>query len=212
MDQAGVPSQLIREYGAKVNVDRVLPFRFIAAARVVPQYEDMLEAMMFRATAGMEKLPGKTLLLVDCSGSMFGTKVSAKSDLDRFDAAAALAVLCRELCESVEIFGFANNAVRVPPRRGFALVEAIRRSTSGGTYLGMSLETATREVKNYDRVIVFTDEQSSDSPRKLPGSKGYILNVASYENGLNLSDWVTISGFSEASLEYIQMFERENFD
>jgi hypothetical protein len=44
-------------------------------------------------------------------------------------------------------------------------------------------------------------------PVKRPNSKGYILNVASYENGLNMDDWTTISGFSEASLDYIQMFE-----
>lgn len=210
MRDAGIPDNLIREYGAKVNTERVLPFRFIAAARIVPQFEDMLEQMMFKCLEGAEKLPGKTLLLVDCSGSMFGTNVSAKSDLDRFDAAAALAVLCREVCESVEIFGFADNAVRVAPRRGFALVEAIRKSTSGGTDLGRAMATANAAVGDYDRVIVFTDEQSSTMPTKRPTATGYILNVASYENGLNLDSWTTISGFSEASLDFIQMLERES--
>ncbi len=210
MEQSGVSEAAIRAYGTTLNTERVLPFRFIAAARIVPKYEDMLEQMMFKCLEKHEKLPGKTLLLVDCSGSMFGTKVSAKSDLDRFDAAAALAVLCREICENVEIFGFANDAVRVAPRRGFALVEAIRKSTNGGTSLGTALATANRQVGNYDRVIVFTDEQSSTMPVKRPEAKGYILNVASYENGLNMNDWTTISGFSEASLDYIQMFEREN--
>lgn len=209
MDQAGVDNSVIRAYASQVNVDRVLPFRFIAAARIVPKFEDMLEKMMFRATATMEKLPGKTLLMVDCSGSMFGAKVSAKSDLDRFDAAAALAVLCRELCEEVEIFGFADSAVRVAPRRGFALVDAIRKSTSGGTDLGRAMLVASREVGKYDRVIVFTDEQSHSMPTWRPDAKGYILDVASYQNGLNMDSWTTISGFSEASLDYIQMFERE---
>ena len=209
MEQSGVSEAAIRAYGVTLNTERVLPFRFIAAARIVPKYEDMLEQMMFKCLEKHEKLPGKTLLLVDCSGSMFGTRVSAKSDLDRFDAAAALAVLCREICENVEIFGFANDAVRVPSRRGFALVDAIRKSTNGGTNLGQALATANRQVGNYDRVIVFTDEQSSDMPVKRPDSKGYILNVASYENGLNMNEWTTISGFSEASLDYIQMFERE---
>lgn len=207
---AGIPDNLIREYGAKVNTERVLPFRFIAAARIVPQFEDMLEKMMFKCLEGHEKLKGKTLLLVDCSDSMFGTKVSAKSDLDRFDAAAALSVLCREVCEQVEVFGFAKNAVRVAPRRGFALIEAIKASTNGGTDLGTALATANRAVDNYDRVIVFTDEQSSTLPQKLPNATGYILNVASYENGLNLDTWTTISGFSEASLDFIQMLEKSS--
>ena len=208
MEQSGVSEAAIRAYGATLNTERVLPFRFIAAARIVPKYEDMLEQMMFKCLEKHEKLPGKTLLLVDCSGSMFGTKVSAKSDLDRFDAAAALAVLCREICDNVEIFGFATNAVRVPNRRGFALVDAIRKSTNGGTNLGTALATANREVGNYDRVIVFTDEASSTKPAKLVGARGYILNVAAYENGLNMDDFITISGFSEASLDYIQMFEK----
>ena len=60
----------------------------------------------------------------------------------------------------------------------------------------------------YDRVIVFTDEQSSDRPVKLPGSKGYILNVAAYENGLAVNDWTTITGFSEACLDYLMMAEK----
>jgi hypothetical protein len=207
MDQSGVPSSLIRAYGAKVNVDRVLPFRFIAAARIVPKYEDMLEQMMFRATAGMPKLPGKTVLMVDCSGSMYGAKVSAKSDIDRFDAAAALAVLCREVCEEVEIFGFSTKAVQVPPRRGFALVAAIRSSTSGGTDLGRSMLEVNKAVGKYDRMIAITDEQSSTQPTRRPDSKGYILNVGSYENGISHNDWITITGFSEACLNYIQMAE-----
>ena len=89
MVEAGMDETSIRLYGAEVNVDKVLPFRFIAAARIMPEFEDMLEQMMFKALEGHEKLAGKTVLLVDVSGSMFGTKVSAKSDLDRFDAAAA---------------------------------------------------------------------------------------------------------------------------
>jgi hypothetical protein len=209
MTQSGVSETLIRNYGAEVDVSRVLPFRFIAAARIVPQYEDMLENMMFRALADVPKLPGKTTLVIDVSGSMFGTNISAKSDLDRFDAAAALAVLCREICEQVEIYSFSYDAVRVAPRRGFALVEAISKSQAhAGTSLGKSMQTIDNQT-SYDRVIVFTDEQSYDRPQK-PRGKGYLVNVASYENGVNHSAWNEINGFSEAIVDYIQAFERED--
>ena len=209
MTQAGVSESLIRAYAATVDVSRVLPFRFIAAARIVPQFEDMLEQMMFRALAGVEKLPGKTVLVIDVSGSMFGTNISAKSDLDRFDAAAALAILCREICEQVEIYSFSYNAVRVPPRRGFALVDAISKSqTHGGTSLGASMRTIDSQT-SYDRVIVFTDEQSYDRPQS-PRGKGYLVNVASYQHGVNHSAWNEINGFSEAIVDYIQAFERED--
>jgi len=209
MVQAGVSEQLIRAYAEKLDVSKILPFRYIAAAKVVPQFEDMLESMMFRSLASHEKLPGKTCLLIDVSGSMFGIPVSKKSDLERFDAAAALAVLAREICESVEIYSFSNSLVRVAPRRGLALIEAIKNSQQiSGTYLGAALAALKG---SFDRIIVFTDEQSSDRVSKPPqNALGYMVNVAAYENGINYTDWVNISGFSEAIIDFIQTVERED--
>ena len=139
---------------------------------------------------------------------MFGTKISSKSDLDRFDAAAALAMLCREVCEEVEIYSFSNNAVRVAPRRGFALREAISNSQHhAGTQLGTAMRTINSNG-SYDRCIVFTDEQSYDRP-DAPRGKGYVVNVASYENGVNHNAWTEVNGFSEAVVDYIQALERE---
>lgn len=209
MVQSGVSESQIREYALTLDTSKVLPFRYIAAARIVPQFEDMLEKMMLRSLESHEKLPGKTKLYVDVSGSMFGLGISHKSDLERFDAAAALAVLCREICEDVDIYSFSNQAVRVPPRRGFALVEAIRNSQShSGTSLGHALSSTQGPC---DRVVVFTDEQSHDRPQKpANGTRGYIINVAAYQNGVNHSDWITVSGFSEAVVNYIQAVEKDD--
>lgn len=209
MVQAGVPESMIRSYAASLDVSKVLPFRYLAAARIVPQLENMLESMMFRSLEGVEKLPGKTVLLVDISGSMFGTKVSKKSDLDRFDAACALAVLCREICEDVEIYTFASlGPVRVAPRRGFALVEALRTSQPhGGTNIGKAVSGVNANTK-YDRLVVMTDEQSSDVVPS-PKGKGYMVNVAAYEHGVSTgSGWENITGFSEAVITYIQAIEK----
>lgn len=206
MVQSGVDEQTIRNYAEVVNVDKVLPFRYIAAARIVPQLEDMLEAMMLRSLKTLDKLPGKTTLLVDVSGSMFGTKISAKSDLDRFDAAAALAVLCKEVCEKVEIYTFSDNAVRVAPRSGFALRDALDRSQP---HCGTRLARALDQVgSDQDRIIVFTDEQSYDRPNA-PKTRGYIVNVAGYENGVNHGEWTTVTGFSESVIDYIRELERQ---
>jgi hypothetical protein len=209
MVQSGVDEKLIRSYAKSVNTDRVLPFRFLAAARIVPQFEDMLEEMMLRSLASHEKLPGKTVLLIDVSGSMFGTKVSAKSDLDRFDAAAALAILAREICEEVEIYSFSNFVKRINPRRGFALIEAIRDSQpNSGTSTGAAVG-AINDNTTYDRLVIFTDEQSSDRVPN-PSGKGYVINVASYENGINSGAWTTITGMSEAVIDYIAQSEKSD--
>jgi hypothetical protein len=206
MVQAGVDETAIRAYGNTVNVEKVLPFRYIAAARIVPQFEDMLEKMRLRSLATLEKLPGKTVLLVDVSGSMFGCKISAKSDLDRFDAAAALAMLCNEVCESVEIYTFSTGLVRVAPRSGFALRDALYKSQQhGGTNLGSSLRQLTSK---HDRIIVFTDEQSHDRPAAPSCANGYIINVAGYENGVNHDAWTTVTGFSEVVIDYIRESEK----
>lgn len=205
MLEAKVDESMIRKYAAVLNVDKVLPFRFIAAARIVPQLEDMLESMMFRALVNQPKLPGKTVLLVDVSGSM-DQKISNKSDLTRFDAAAALAVLCRELCEEVEIYTFSYNSVRVAPRRGFALVEAL---DSSQPHMGTQLGTSVREVNAasaYDRIVVFTDEQSYDVPPS-PKGKGYMINVATNQYGVNRKDWLEINGFSEKIFDFIKEVE-----
>ena len=208
MRDSGVNTDLIRSYAATVDVSKVLPFRYVAAARIVPEFEDMLESMMFRSLATHDKIPGKTVLVIDVSGSMFGSKISSKSDLDRFDAAAALAMLCREVCEEVEIYSFSDKAVRVAPRRGFALREAISSSQyHSGTRLGQAMQTINANG-SYDRCIVFTDEQSYDRP-DAPRGKGYVVNVASYENGVNHNAWTEVNGFSEAVVDYIQALERE---
>jgi hypothetical protein len=206
MTEAGVNESKIRAYAMDiVNIDMVLPFRYVAAAKHVPQLEDMLEEMMLRSLAKAPKIPGKTVLLVDVSGSMFGTTVSAKSELDRFDAAAALAMLCREICEEVEIYTFSDECIRVSPRHGFALREQLQCSQPhGGTDTGSAIDKVNKG--SYDRVIVFTDEQSYTRLPN-PKGKGYVVNVAAYENGINSGVYETVSGFSEAVLEYIRLSE-----
>jgi 60 kDa SS-A/Ro ribonucleoprotein len=110
-----------------MKVERVLPFRFISAAKYAPQWESHLEKAMLKCLEGHSKLEGKTVLLIDVSGSMDAV-ISDKSDLMRFDAANGLAILARELCESVAVYSFSSHLVRVPDRRGFALRDAISNS------------------------------------------------------------------------------------
>lgn len=207
MRDAGVSTRAINSYAETLDVSKVLPFRYIAAARVVPEYSNMLERLMFKSLAGMQKIYGKTVLLVDVSGSMFDIKVSEKSELDRFDAAAALAVMCRELCDDVVIATFSDKVVAVNGLRGFELVNALRNSQNhSGTQLGKAIHSIKANVPNAERVIVFTDEQSFDVVPSV--NNGYMVNVAAYEHSVSNKDgWESITGFSESVLAYIQAVE-----
>ena len=209
MAQAGIANSTLEAYAAELKVDRVLPFRFIAAAQVVPQLELMLESLMFRCLGDAQTLVGRTCLLVDISGSM-ASSISAKSDMLRIDAAYGLAVLLREIAEEADIYSFSEKAKLVPPRHGFALRDAISNSQAhGGTYLTEAL--AQIDLRNYDRVIVITDEQSADGIGKLPPEvKGYVINVASYQNGVSYKNWVHIDGWSEAVIDFIRECEQQN--
>lgn len=208
MKNAGVSDDIVRNAVIAMKTDRVLPFRFITAARYAPNLEDVLEHAMFKSLIDAEKLKGKTALLVDTSGSMVGTKVSEKSEIDRRDAAAALAILIRETCEMARIFTFQEKTQEVPPRRGFALVEAIKSQPTGGTDLAQAVRYVANHFPDYDRLIVITDEQSATRPQR-PEARGYIINVGTYRNGISYGEWLAIDGWSEAVIEYIRQYEAD---
>jgi hypothetical protein len=205
MAEAKVPETLIRTGLERMKTERVLPFRFIAAARYAPQWEPELEKAMLKSLKGegQEKLPGKTVLLVDVSGSM-DAPLSRRAEMRRNDAAYGLAVLLREIAEDVSIYSFSDRLVRVPARSGFALRDAVNASQPhNGTYLGKAIQSLEED---YDRLIVITDEQSHDAVPN-PWSRGYVINVASYKNGVGYGKWVHIDGWSEAVIEYIRAAE-----
>jgi 60 kDa SS-A/Ro ribonucleoprotein len=203
MADAKADQALIGNALARMKTERVLPFRFIAAARYAPQWEAELEKAMFKSLEGQPKLPGKTVLLVDVSGSM-DAQLSRRSDMNRHDAAYGLAVLLREIAENVSIYSFSDKLARIPSRSGFALRDAIHTSQPhNGTYLGKAMSGIDEK---YDRLIVITDEQAHDT---VPNARarGYVINVASYKNGVGYGQWVHIDGWSEAVIEYIRAAE-----
>jgi uncharacterized protein (DUF58 family) len=166
---------------------------------------------MLKCVAGAEKLCGKTIVLVDVSGSMTAS-LSQRSEMQRTDAAYGLAVLLREIGEKVGVFSFSDKLVEVPARRGFALRDAIDASQPhSSTMLGNAVaelnESAMNQKQAYDRLIVITDEQAHDTV-PAPRGKGYVINVASYKNGVGYGKWTHIDGWSESVVEYIRELER----
>src|SRR6185369_4743710 len=136
MLEAGVDEPLVLNALREMSAARVLPFRFLAAARHAPRWEEALEQAMLKSLASADKLPGRTIALVDVSGSMTAP-LSRRSEMQRTDAAYGLAVLLREVGREVAVFSFSDSLVEVPARRGFALRDAIDTSQRhNGTYLG----------------------------------------------------------------------------
>jgi len=212
MTAAGVSPKLIRQRLDK-GVARALPFRFVTAARYAPKLEDALESAMLKGIAGLSKLEGSTGLLVDVSGSM-NYRLAKKGEATRMDAAAGLAILLREKAEEFCIATFSDACVELPPRRGFALRDAIVKSQAhSGTYLKRALTQlhGKPEWFGLDRLIVVTDEQSHDGILPAWTRKAYVVNVAPYKNGLSYgNDWTHIDGWSERMVDYIAAVEKES--
>ncbi|NEV75629.1 TROVE domain-containing protein [Rhodopseudomonas sp. BR0C11] len=207
MAAAGVDQDLIRgAILARKGAHRVLPFRYVAAARAAPQFEPFLDQALQAAIADLPRLGGRTIVLVDVSKSMEWA-MSQKSDMVRMDAAAALGAIVN--AEQLRLFTFSDRVVEVPPRRGMAGVDAIKRSQAhNGTALGAAV--AAVNAIPHDRLIVITDEQSAD-PVPPPGAeRAYMINVASNRNGVGYGRWIHIDGFSEGVLRFIHEVERSN--
>ena len=184
---------------------RVLPFRYVAAARACPQAEVALDEALRATIAELPKFSGTTAILVDVSSSM-DMKMSQKSDLTRMDAAATLASIFPS--DDIRMFTFSNEVREVPPRRGMAGIDVIKASQShGGTRLGEAV-MAMNQVK-HDRIVVITDEQSHDRVPQPSGGPAYMINVASNKNGVGYGRWTHIDGFSENVLRFMYTVETE---
>lgn len=219
MEQAGVDRDTIKAAVlARKGAHRVLPFRYIAAARAAPQLEPVIDQALCTAIGEMPRLPGKTVVMVDVSRSM-EDKLSAKSDMTRMDAAAALASIIN--AEDVQVCTFSDGLVLVPPRRGMAGVDAVVKSQPHNS---TRLFDAVHEVNQriaHDRIIVITDEQAQGNVRfgqyivgalnTLPAPKAkhaYMINVASAQNGIGYRNgWTHVDGFSEGVIKYIMAME-----
>lgn len=231
MLEAGIPETMIANALATMKTERVLPFRFIAAARHAPQLEPAIEQAMLRCLDEQEVLGGRTALVVDHSDSMT-QPLSDRSEMTRFDAAAALAVLLREICEECQVVVFSSSPrwswVRyganpggvpldaeevheataiVPARRGFALRDAMAGAIWWKATMTQCGILRAAEA-GYDRIIVITDEQSHQViSNPVAGAAAYVVNVSAERNGVGYGEWTHIDGWSESVIRYIQGIE-----
>lgn len=204
MDQSNVDKDLVKSaILARKGAKKILPFSYIAAARHAPTFEQELDIAMQAGLGDLPAFNGETIILVDVSGSML-SPLSSRSEMQRIDAACGVAALFNG---KARIFSFSDKVVEIPPRKGMALVDAITNSQpTHGTRLGDAINYVN--TLPHDRLIVITDEQSSNYS-KPAAPKAYMINVGTYQNGIGYGNgWTAnISGFSENIFRYIHSYE-----
>lgn len=200
-DQAGVSDVIAATVAARladpeqVKKSRQLPMRFLSAYRAAPslRWAYALEKALDLSLANIPELTGRTLILVDTSGSM-NEGFSKDGTLMRWDAAVVFGLALARRCAHADVVSFSNQAVRFQLERGESLLKSVERWKNGGYFLngGTATAAATQAAfDRHDRVVILTDEQTGygwnyggDPGSVIPKSVPlYTFNLAGYKMG-----------------------------
>jgi len=218
MYESGVNERLINQYGMEIKLDKVFPFRFVAAWRAIQGKVSHTPEFLYRIDETLDeyRLDGRTLIFIDVSGSM-EDNLSSRSDMTRLDAAATIGSIASKICETYDVVTFSDDYYRVSLGKDIYnnINEIVGSQAHRSTYLWESLQKWMQtSYKKYDRLIIITDEQAHDSyEHEMPlPRKGYIINVGVYQYGIDYPKnlpLVRINGFSEGVLKYIINYEQK---
>lgn len=138
-----------------------LPLRFASAFRAVQsvRWHWPLEQAIGMSLGNVPELSGRTLIMVDDSGSM-DSKLSDRSDVTRRQAASVFAAALALRANDPTLIAFAESAVKLEVPRGGSILPlsgAIAVATNGGT---RTIDILASTYDRHDRVIILTDEQA----------------------------------------------------
>ncbi|MDI2131057.1 TROVE domain-containing protein [Yinghuangia seranimata] len=169
-DQARLPDDVAEAIAARIcdpeaiAASRLFPYRFLSAHRAAPtqRWGHALDKALTAATANVPALPGRTLVLVDTSGSMLST-VSKRSQVRHVDIGALFGVALAHRGAEVDLVGFANGHFRQPLRKWGSALADIDRFCARVGEVGHGTETVAALKATYnghDRVVLISDMQA----------------------------------------------------
>ncbi len=203
----------------RVRKSRQLPFRFFSAYKATKdsvKYHSALEEALEVSLENIPELPGRTLVLVDTSGSMFpswgGDMSDGTSKISRMEQAALFGTAVALRAESATLVQFGSSSEEIPFRKGDSVLALMNRyKCLGGTSTAAAVK---RHFKKHDRVIIVTDEQyngyGSDPTKQVPASVPvYTWNVAGYRagHGKNGPNRHTFGGLTDHAFRLIPLLE-----
>ncbi|MBA0050711.1 TROVE domain-containing protein [Streptomyces sp. AJS327] len=167
IDRLGDPEEIARS--------RQFPLRFLSAYRAAPspRWAPALERALNASTANVPRLPGRTLVLADVSGSMLGT-LSARSTVRHADVAALFAAVLARRSGAVDLYGFADSWFRQPLAPGGSVLRDIEAFCDRIGEVGYGTRTADAIRACYaghDRVVVISDMQAFAARSGFPSGR-----------------------------------------
>lgn len=228
-DQAGISKAARREVEDRltdpeqVAKSRQLPMRFLSAYRAtrdsgtVTAWGPVIEEALNLSLGNVPELTGRTLVLVDLSGSMRYGTLSDKSGLRYVDAASVFGAAIAKRNDA-DLFGFDNRLISFPKVKPsdslLPLADTIAKHGGGGTSTAAAIQAS---YNGHDRIIIVTDEQAGygygtdvDHVLKSTGVPSYTWNLAGYRVGHAQSGsrkQHTFGGLSDSAFRMIPLIE-----
>ncbi len=220
-DEAGLSDEVAEQVAesladpAEVARSRQLPMRYLAAHRAAgPRWAPALERALQASLGNVPELPGRTLVLVDRSASMF-FGLSGRSTLRAADAAAVFGAALALRAERADLVQFGTTHQPVHFRKGDPLLRVVERFGDLG---GTNTAQAVRDhYRGHDRVVIVTDEQAWQGdpgadptaavPERVPV---YTWNLAGYRYGHGPSgtgNRHVFAGLSDAAFGMVRLVE-----
>lgn len=218
MDNAHLDAQALLPTFARlmdaeeVKRSRMLPFRFLSAYRHSHlRWHGALDAALTHSLSNVPSLKGRTLILVDRSGSMFCT-VSERSELTFADTAALFGTALALRAQSADLVQFGSSSQLVQYASNESPLQVMNRfADMGGTYTAQAVQ---RWFNGHDRVIILTDEQvaygGSGPASYVPSTTPvYTWNLAGYRLAQAPAgpNRYSAGGLSDQSFSLIPMLE-----
>jgi len=221
-DQAGVSpgvKKLVNEKLAdpeQVAKSLQFPYRFLSAWSNTESLDwaSSLEAAANLSVKNIPEFEGRTLVVIDTSGSMQSPLGGERSKIQCVDAAALFGyALALRNVGRVDLVMFADtSATLTAPTKGASLLRSVTNFRKQVGKVGYSTQTWAAIKKHYnghDRIIVLTDEQSHDRGKN-PGCFMHFFNLAGYRVSTAPKDSRTFAygGFTDQMFSTIPLLER----
>lgn len=225
-DEAGMSDEVAAQVAARladpgqVARSRQFPFRFLSAYEAAPslRWGNALDQALQCSLGNLPALPGRSLILVDTSGSMTSGTISKRSKITPAKAAAVFGVALGAKGERVDIRGFADGVFTHELPRGGSVVREIDRflqrigEVGYGTDIVGSLK---RTYRGHDRVFIISDMQtiagrggvSGMVPRHVPI---YGFNLGGYQQAAYATGKANrheFGGLTDATFKLIPLLE-----
>lgn len=242
-EKAGVSDAVLDQVATRiadpeeVAKSRQLPFRFLAAYFATAgidragydsyygrtpmasggslRFGFPLEKALQASLSNTPALKGKTLILVDRSGSMWHAQ-SKHTAMNFADSAAIFGAALALRAENATLVQYGDFSEVINFRKGDSVLSLVNK------FKGMGGTNTVRELSRhydgtYDRVVIITDEQRSfdyhsrkePSDVVAPNVPLYTFNLVGYRAGsVEKANRVTLGGLTDQSFKLIPLLER----